>query len=155
MILHNTKFKKYMKKFIILLLLILAMRNSAFSQTFTVVDVFDSVSKIDGFQEMEYVEDDMKFPSNIGTPNMIIHGNAEPREQVLRLLNKLPKGSLVYDSTDERGKFDRIFLDKSTCDLLFVHIGLGGNDSVLILFRGGMRKDIDKFLMTINSNTVE
>lgn len=122
-----------------------------YSQNLTVVDVFEAVSKIDGFQEIDYVEDDIKFPVEIGTPKMIIHGNAEPREQVLRLLKKLPESSLVYDSTDERGKFDRIFINKITYDLLYVHIGLGGNDSVLILFSDGIRKDIDKYLIKLNN----
>ena len=59
---------------------------------------------------------------------------------------------MVYDDTDERGRFDRWFLDQVNDSLLYVHIGINGNDSVLILFKGGKRKDIDKF---INKLTVE
>ena len=139
-----------MNKIISVLVFIFTMSATAYSQTFTVVDVFNAASKIDSFQEMEYVEDDIKYPSNIGTPKMIIHGNALPREQVLRLLKKLPEGSLVYDSTDARGKFDRIFLDKTNYNLLYVHIGLGGNDSVLILFSNGERFKIQQFIKELN-----
>lgn len=136
--------------FIFILISLLAALSNAYSQNLTVADVFDAASKIDGFQDMEYVEDDIKFPSNIGTPKMIIHGNAQPREQVLRLLKKLPEESLVYDSTDEHGKFDRIFLDKTNYNLLYVHIGFGGNDSVLILFSNGEQYNIQQFIKKIN-----
>lgn len=138
-----------MNRIIIIVSFFMLASINIYSQNLTVVDVFEAVSKIDGFQEMDYVEDDIKFPVEIGTPKMIIHGNAEPREQVLRLLKNLPESSLVYDSTDERGKFDRIFINTITYDLLYVHIGLVGNDTVLILFRGGNRKCIDEFIKDI------
>lgn len=141
-----------MKKIFIILILMMTLSSSAYSQTLSVADVFKAVSNIDGFQEMDYVEDDIKFPKEIGTPRIIIHGNAEPRDQVLKLLKKLPKGSMIYDNTDERGKFDRIFLNKTTYDLLYVHIGLGGNDSVLILFHDGIIDAIDKFIDGLNTN---
>lgn len=140
-----------MNKIILIVSFLAFTAMNMYAQNLTVVDVFDAVSKIDGFQEMDYVEDDIKFPAEIGNPKMIIHGNAEPREQVLLLLKKLPEGSLVYDSTDDRGKFDRIFINKITYDLLYVHIGFGGNDSVLILFSDGIRKDIDKYLFKLNN----
>lgn len=139
-----------MNKIIVIILFFALAAMHMNAQNLTVVDVFDAVSKIDGFQEMDYVEDDIKFPAEIGNPKMIIHGNAEPREQVLRLLKKLPESSLVYDCTDERGKFDRIFINKITYDLLYVHIGFGGNDSVLILFSDGIREEIDKYLIKLN-----
>lgn len=136
--------------FIFILISLLAALSNVYSQNLTVADVFDAASKIDGFQDMEYVEEDIKFPSNIGTPKMIIHGNAQPREQVLRLLKKLPEESLVYDSTDEHGKFDLIFLDKTNYNLLYVHIGFGGNDSVLILFSNGEQYNIQQFIKKLN-----
>ena len=141
-----------MNKIILIVSFLAFTAMNMYAQNLTVVDVFDAVSKIDGFQEMDYVEDDIKFPAEIGNPKMIIHGNAEPREQVLLLLKKLPEGSLVYDSTDDRGKFDRIYLDKSNYNLLYVHIGLGGNDSVLILFRGGNRNCINDFINNIKES---
>lgn len=141
-----------MNKIIIILSFLVLATINIYSQNLTVVDVFEAVSKIEGFQEMDYVEDDIKFSCEIGNPKMIIHGNAEPREQVLRLLKKLPESSLVYDSTDERGKFDRIFLDKSKYILLYVHIGFGGNDSVLILFRDGDINAINSFIKQIQNS---
>ncbi|MCM1521985.1 MAG: hypothetical protein NC039_04965 [Muribaculaceae bacterium] len=130
------------------LVTLVAFTIASYGQTgsMTIEQVFNEASNIEGFQKLGYIEDDIKFPKEIGTPEMIAHGNAEPRDAVLALLSKLPTGSLVYDDTDERGKFDRIFLDKQTYNLLYVHIGRGGNDSVLVLFRGGSKDAIEKFL---------
>lgn len=137
-----------MKKIIttFMMLVILSIASYGQNGSMTVQQVFNKASLIDGFQKVEYTPDDIKFPKEIGTPEMIIHGNAEPRNAVLALLSQLPEGLLVYDSTDERGKFDRMFLDKKTNYLLYVHIGFGGNDSVLILFKGGNRKKNENFI---------
>ena len=55
--------------------------------TLTVEQVFNKASLIDGFKKVEYSHDDIKFPKEIGVPEMIIHGNAEPRNAVLTLLS--------------------------------------------------------------------
>lgn len=47
--------------------------------------------------------------------------------------------------------FDRMFLDGDNNDLLYVHVGFNGNDTVLILFHGGSRTDIDKFIVELNA----
>lgn len=140
-----------MIRIITTLVMLVALTTTSFGQTgsMTVEQVFNEASRIDGFQKVEYTPDDIKFPKEIGTPEMIIHGNAEPRNAVLALLSKLPTGSLVYDNTDERGKFDRMFLDKKTNYLLCVHMGFGDNDSVLIIFRGGSKEDITTFINSI------
>lgn len=136
-----------MRNIVTLLVMLFVSCNLAISQTppLTVEDVFNSSSRIEGFQKIDYIEDDIKFPKNIGKPTMIVHGNAGPREEVLSLLAQLPAGSMVYDETDESGRFDRLFLDTINNNLLYVHIGINGNDSVLILFKGGKRKNIEKF----------
>lgn len=117
----------------------------------SVEEVFEATSQIKGFQKVENVYDYFKVPKNLGKPTMIIHGNAEPREAVLDYLRQLPEGSMVYDDTDERGRFDRWFLDQVNGSLLYVHIGINGNDSVLILFKGGKRKAINKFINKITA----
>lgn len=134
---------------IFMMLMILTLASYGQNGSMTVEQVFNEAYRINGFQKVEYTPDDIKFPNAIGTPEMIIHGNAEPRNAVLALLSKLPTGSLVYDNTDERGKFDRMFLDKKTNYLLYVHMGFGGNDSVLIIFRGGSKRAIEKFLQNV------
>lgn len=130
----------------LMMLVILSIASYGQNGSMSVEPVFNKASLIDGFQKVEYTPDDIKFPKEVGIPEMIIHGNAEPRNAVLDLLSQLPIGSLVYDDTDERGKFDRMFLDNETNYLLYVHMGFGSNDSVLILFKGGNRKKIENFI---------
>lgn len=138
-----------MNKIIALICFFALAAANLYSQDFTVAEVFEAASKIDGFQQMDYIADDIKFPADFGKPTMIAHGNAEPREQVIQLLNNLPDDSLVYDNTDEDGKFDRLFLNKDTYDVLYVHLGFRGNDSVLILFKGGKREAVDSFIESL------
>ena len=45
--------------------------------------------------------------------------------------------------------FDRLFLNKDTYDVLYVHLGFRGNDSVLILFKGGKREAVDSFIESL------
>lgn len=114
--------------------------------TLTVQEVFDIVSNAEGFHKDngETILDD--FPKNIGTPSVLVHGDAEPRQFVLDLISRLPERSMVYDNTDDLGRFDRIFLDKDNSLLLYIHIGLAGNDSILILFKGGTIDAIKDFI---------
>lgn len=148
-----------MKKYVLLTFMVLiatiAVGNKAMGTdepaVLTVDEVFDKASRIDGFTPMEYM-DDFGFPKEVGTPSVICHGNAEPREAVLALLSQLPEEAMVYDYTDDRGKFDRMFLDRNTWHLLYVHIGLGGNDSVLILFKDGDRKAMEDFINEVNAD---
>jgi len=143
--------KQEMARIISTLLMLVVLSIATYGQngSMTVEQVFNEVSHIEGFQKVDYSPDDIKFPKEIGTPEMIIHGNADPRNAVLSLLSNLPTGSLVHDNTDERGKFGRMFLDQKTNYLLYVHMGFGGNDSVLIIFRGGSKKDVTTFINSI------
>ncbi len=67
------------------LVLLVAFTITLFGQTcpMTVEQVFNEASHIDGFKKVEYMPDDIKFPKEIGKPEMIIHGNAEPRSAIL------------------------------------------------------------------------
>lgn len=69
-----------------MMLVILSIASYGQNCSMTVEQVFNKASLIDGFQKVEYTPDDIKFPKEIGTPEMIIHGNAEPRNAVLALL---------------------------------------------------------------------
>lgn len=123
----------------------------ALIESMTPEEVFDMMATFDGFEEMNNVYDYFEFPKEIGKPTMIIHGNAKYRDTILRLLELLPEGSMVYDETDRQGRFDRLFLDADNSTLLYVHVGINGNDTVLILFRDGSRPDIDKFIDKFNA----
>lgn len=152
----NQKHTSNMKRPISVLTLLLFTVIVTFAQrgSLSVEEVFEATSQIEGFQE-ENVYDYFQFPKSLGKPTMIIHGNAEPRDTVLDYLRQLPEGSMVYNDTDERGRFDRWFIDQVNGSLLYVHIGINGNDSVLILFKGGKRKDIDKFISKITAERQE
>ncbi|MBD5267949.1 MAG: hypothetical protein HDS41_07245 [Bacteroides sp.] len=142
-----------MNRFVILVVVLVINMTATFAQkhNLSVEDVFEAASRIAGFEKVKYMDDSFNFPKNLGKPSMIIHGNAEPREAVLSFIAQLPDGSIVYDDTDKSGRFDRLFLDQVNYYLLYVHIGISGNDSVLILFKGGKRKNIDKFINKITA----
>lgn len=146
-----------MKRIICITVLLLGCTIILFAENnnLSVEEIFDSASRIEGFQEVENVKDYYNFPNGLGKAVMIIHPNANPREEVLGLLAQLPAESMVYDYTDERGHFDRLFLDEANNNLLYVHIGINGNDSVLIFFKGGKRKEIDKFINKIAAEQPE
>ncbi len=137
------------------LLILTVIMTFGQKNSLSVEEIFEAAAQIEGFQKVKYTEDSFKFPKNIGNPTMIIHGNAEPRDAVLCYLGQLPEGSMVYDNTDEKGRFDRLFLDQVNGYLLYVHIGINGNDSVIILFKGGKRKNIDKFINKITAEKRE
>lgn len=83
---QNVKYKsdKLDKNFTTLVQLV-TFTTTLFGQTglMTVEQIFNEASHIDGFQKVEYMPDDIKFPKEIGKPEMIIHGNAEPRSAIL------------------------------------------------------------------------
>ena len=79
------------------------------SRTLSVSEVFDRISKIERFETMPYESGIMGFPENLGKGTMAIHPNASPREEIVDLLTRLPKESLVFDETDTKGRFDRFF----------------------------------------------
>lgn len=143
---NNYALFENMKKIITAIVMLLALVTSSYAQDgpLTVYEVFGEAAKIEGLEKTGEAKDG--FPKEIGKPEMIVHPNAESREAVLALLARLPEGALVYDDTDERGKFDCLYFDRDALHLLYVHMGLGGNDSVIILFRVGDKDSIDRFL---------
>lgn len=120
-------------------------------ESVTVEEAFNLIATLEGFEEVKDVYDFFNFPKGIGEPTMIMHANAKHREEILWFMDRLPEGSMVYDDTDESGRFDRMYLDTDSNDLLYVHVGFNGNDTVLILFQGGNRADIDKFNGELNA----
>lgn len=114
--------------------------------------MFELTTRMNGFQKVEYIDDAITFPSDIGSPTMIIHGNADPQEAIIDLINRLPKSSLVYDRTNEQGEFDRMFLYEKTNHLHYVYFGLEDNDTILILFRGVDKNCITDFISKLSES---
>ena len=145
-----------MKRTISLCILALACALTAFSadKDLTLDDVFGEVSKIEHFEVLDFPDDNMGFPDNLGQGTMAIHPNASPREEIISLLNRLPDELLVYDNTDEKGRFDRIFVENGT-SLMYVHVGSSTGDSIVIFFKGGSEDNINDFVSKINQQLKE
>ena len=57
-----------MNKIIALICVFALAAANLYSQEITVAEVFEAASKIDGFQQMDYIADDIKFPADFGKP---------------------------------------------------------------------------------------
>ncbi len=145
-----------MRKVIFVLVVTLAGIFAAFAtdRNLTLDELFDKVSHIDRFEVMDFNGGDMGFPDNLGKGVLAIHPNAEPREEIVALLNQIPRESLVYDNTDEEGRFDRFFKEDDST-LLYVHVGHGSGDTAVILFKGGKAEDVNDFISRINRELSE
>lgn len=145
-----------MKKTILLCIIAIACVLTAFAanKDLTLDEVFGKVSKIERFEVLDFPGGDMGFPDNLGKGTMAIHPNASPREKIISLLNRLPDELLVYDNTDEKGRFDRIFVENGT-SLMYVHVGSSTGDTVVILFKDGNEDNINVFINNINQELRE
>lgn len=139
------------KKTILICITVIAGALTAFStiKELTLDEVFGKVSKIERFELLDFPGGDMGFPNNLGKGTMAIHPNASPRDEIIYLLSQLPPETLVYDNTDEKGRFDRIFVENGT-SLMYVHVGLSTGDTVVILFKDGNKDNISDFVNKIN-----
>ena len=142
-----------MRKVIFVLVVTLAGIFAAFAtdRNLTLDELFNKVSHI---EVMDFNGGDMGFPDNLGKGVLAIHPNAEPREEIVALLNQIPRESLVYDNTDEEGRFDRFFKEDNST-LLYVHVGHGSGDTAVILFKGGKAEDVNDFISRINRELSE
>ena len=141
-----------MKKTILLCIIAIACALTAFTSNkdLTLDEVFGKVSKIERFEVLDFPGGDMGFPDNLGKGTMAIHPIASSREEIISLLNRLPDELLVYDNTDEKGRFDRIFVENGT-SRMFVHVGSGTGDTVVILFKDGDKDKICDFVKQTKS----
>lgn len=87
----------------------------------------------------------------MGKGTIAIHPNASPREEIVDLLNRLPKESLVFDDTDAEGRFDRFFFENDKT-LLYVHVSTGTGDTVVIIFRDCDKDKVMSFIGKLNEH---
>ena len=82
-----------MRKVIFVLVVTLAGIFAAFAtdRNLTLDELFDKVSHIARFEVMDFNGGDIGFPDNLGKGVLAIHPNAEPREDIVALLNQLPR----------------------------------------------------------------
>lgn len=140
-----------MRKTVFLFVIVMTwtLSVSAAEERLTFARLFDKVTAIERFDVVDIQGGDMGFPADVGKGKMAIHPNATPRGEIISLISSLPEGSLVYDCTDEDGRFDRIFIEDGT-SLLYVHVASGTGDTVVILFTDGNRQSIHDFIDRIN-----
>lgn len=140
-----------MRKLFFALILLTVFVVAAFAKTsaLSVEDVFNKVAQIERFETLPVNDRVFGFPENLGIGTMAVHPNASPREEIIELLNRLPKETLVYDETDERGQFDRMFFENGTT-LLYVHVSTSTGDTVLIIFRDCNESVVTSFIEELN-----
>ncbi len=138
-------------KYFVHLLCILPMLFTACDTKMTLRQVFDEVSKIERFETEEYTENLFGFPTCFGDGIMCIHPNSSCKKKVINLLNQLPKEWLACEIKDGERQFDRFYItqDDSNKDLLFVHVGDGTGDTLLILFSNIEKKKVMHYLLKL------
>lgn len=90
--------------------------------------------------------EDYGFPQYLGKGKATVYGNADPKEDILRLLDLIPKKLLAFEDIDEKGRVTRYYVDYGKKQVLYFRGGIGGNDLVVALFKGGDKKKIMQFM---------
>ncbi|MCM1482900.1 MAG: hypothetical protein NC043_01065 [Muribaculaceae bacterium] len=106
----------------------------------SLTDVFKEVSELKGFTTEPVSVGDYGFPSDLGFADITGYGNSEPREAVLKILDKLPPELLIVEQKDEDDRIQRYYYQPSTdtseAALMYFFVGHSGNDTMLMLFTG-------------------
>lgn len=114
--------------------------------------IYLTVSKLPYFEEMEIPNnEDYGFPQYLGKGTAAVYGNADPKEDVLRILNLIPHELLAYEDIDEKGRIVRYYVNYKENQVLYFVGGIGGNDLVVALFKGGDKKLIKEMLNKVKS----
>ncbi len=147
-----------MKKFWAILIALFGVFFCAFSITqrssSSLPEVFEQTSKMEGFEMQPVSGGDWGFPYNIGHGRMCIHPNGEPHDKIARILSKLPEGWLVFEDSDGRGAFARMYCDDEN-RVLYVIASIGSGDMVMILFEGGEKEAVDSFISQVKQQVQE
>lgn len=116
-------------------------------------EAFNKVSEIERFEIEEYESDIYGFPESFGDVTVCVHPNSSCRKKVLNVLAGLPKEWLELEMTAD-GQIERFYIapDSTSDNLLFVHIGKGGGDTVLILFSNADLVEVQNVLGKIKKH---
>ena len=152
---------KRIKYVLILLIAFIAFNNKGYAQTTTPIEhAFESISKLRGFERFPDELAKERYSMLGGKVAMVGYGNADPRNQVLEILDKIPNDQLCYEFRfgANNVKIERYYLstDKNGNDImLYVFVGTGGNDLVAVLFTDapqGQYKSIIEEVRNYNNN---
>lgn len=102
------------------------------------VQAFELVATLDNFTTLTDAEAKELFSEKLGDIKCTVYGNAEPREQVLSILDKIPHKYLYRDYRDENDRITRFYIKKikGKSFMLFTVVGINGNDLMVALFSG-------------------
>lgn len=116
-------------------------------------EAFNKISEIEFFEIEKYKSDIYGFPESFGDASVCVHPNSSCREKVLDVLAGLPKEWLEFEVIVE-GQIERFYIapDSTSDNLLFVHIGKGSGDIVLILFSNANLVEVQKALGKIKKH---
>ena len=135
-----------------LILVICAISMSAmtaFAQSAKIEEAFVAISQIPGFEtynreqiieNLGWSEDDPRISKELGEVRVTGYPNADPREQVLAILDNIPANLLYNETGDERDKITRYYIEtdaNSVGYFMFIFVGWGGNDIFAMFFKGG------------------
>ncbi len=104
---------------------------------------FNDVAAIKGFTTETITVDDYGFPPELGKGVMTGYGNAEPRD-------KVPASLKVLEQTDEDNRVQRYYFEPAKeaggeAAMMYVFVGVGPNDTMLLLFTGADEKIYSAF----------
>lgn len=103
--------------------------------------VLTQVSDLENFQPLTQSEIHQVIGFDIGKCRGTIHGNSTHRDKVLDILSCLPNNYLYRENRlDEDKWLSRYYIctnDDEKYKMLYVFVGIGGNDLVVILFEDG------------------
>ena len=119
-------------------------------------EAFDEVSQIDRFEIEDYESDRYGFPESLGDAIVCIHPNSSCREKIINVLSKLPQEWLAFEETTDR-QIVRFYMASSSLsdNLMFVHIGQGSGDTMLILFLNADLVEAKRFISYLSKTLGE
>ena len=110
------------------------------------------MSQLPHFEEMEIPNNgDYGFPGYLGKGTAAVYGNADPKKDVVRILGIVPTKFLVFEDVDDKGRITRYYVDYGKKQVLYFRGGIGGNDLVVALFKGGDKNKIQNFINNLNT----
>ena len=111
--------------------------NIGVQKRYSLENAFADISELPYFQTIYSVSLIKECPYQLGAGKVTICGNSKSRDLVLEILEKIPQKFLFSERRTDNNKIRRFYFegnDEEKFNLLYVFVGIGGNDLVAILF---------------------
>ena len=121
---------------------------TATAQTAEIEKAFVAISELPGFmtanrkqivEDWEWDQNDPRISPELGEIKATVYGNADPRDQFLAILDKIPANLLYSETRDDRDKISRFYTETDVNGvgyLMYIFVGWGGNDTFAMLYKG-------------------